>query len=705
MYRVIVSCWPNWWKDSLHDLANLAPKPIEITVDGFNDTELNWLLSAMNVERSEIAWAVLDLMRVPRLSSLVAKHRERLKESGDVTAERVIYEDWKDRIERRGPRTGLSDLEMKEFVAKLGRELQQQIDRPLPRRAILEKLTEQSGKSKLELQPAVNELTSGAWLKTGDNSNTLKVAPNRIPFVLGAALIAHLRGQTDRSAVESSIAEFLDPLKAHRLGAAILRAATTIALIDDQTSQSLRETLLARWLDERNFGVNDFEAFWRLAGLDPNMFLDLAEARWLARATDTLRDEALIKSFANAAEFSSFAPDLKTRLTKWLGTAWPDPMVGAVLGRIDRTHPDSNRRATTTRSCHEAWVSSNTAQSFVPIQLDDDEGWSWLSPRALAILSFTKRAAFACVLEAWALSRAVMQQARHSDEVAWLLRFNCDDTSPTMEVVRNLISRLEVQKHPTCNQAATFLKSAMSHVQQTRVPLVLDEVSEKPPEKLNVSSLDADELYEAARRLFTRHDWGKYDPESSAALANALIERGLEVNEEGLGLVLEHLTDLLIVLTPVNRDKLLAAIDEEQQRIQGDTEAEKRTVAKLRLVRLPLELCRADPSIQSTLVLSSGTGNVHEEWRFLFRPVSSDDIAEIDFEKAPPERIAGWLEYLYEHLSTEAIKKLEWLTDLVTHEDPNVRHNALALAIRGGHRDALTAFAASRYSCPPKRGE
>ena len=232
MYRVIVSCWPNWWNKSLVGLTNLTPKPKEISVGRFDDSELNKLLSAMDVKRSDLASSVLKLMRVPRLSSLVAKHRKKLQESGDVTAERVIYEDWKDRLERRGPKTGLTDHEMKDFIAGLGEKLKNDINQIVTRKEVIQSLSDDSGRNGLELQPAITELTSGAWLKPGNKPNTFRVAAERIPFVLGATLISQIRETTEATAIESIIAEFLDPLNAHSLGAAILRAATTIALIE-----------------------------------------------------------------------------------------------------------------------------------------------------------------------------------------------------------------------------------------------------------------------------------------------------------------------------------------------------------------------------------------------------------------------------------------------------------------------------------------
>ena len=704
MYRVILSCWPNWWNGSLYGLANLIPPPREITVEGFNDEELHSLLAAMQVDPDDITGGVLKLMRVPRLSSLVVRHRERLKGISDVTAEHVAYEDWKDRIARRGERTGLSDLAMKDFVAALGQELQQQIDRSLERREVLEKLAERSGRSGLELQPAITELSSGVWLMAGEQEDTFKVAPDRIPFVLGTALVAHLRDKNTPPEAETGIADFLDPLKEHRLSSAILRAATTIALLDEQTPSALRKTLLARWLDERHFGNDDFEDFWRLAGLDPVLFLNLAEVRWLAQSTNTLRDEVLIKSFANATEFDDFATGLKERLTKWLGTAWPDPMVGATLGSVDQTQPESIDRVAVTRSRQRAWVSTDAASSFTPIRLDNREGWSWLAARALAILSYIKRAEFTCVLEAWALSRAVMQHAHHADEVAWLLRFNLEDAEETVKAVRHMITRLEDQDHTISRKAAEFLRSAVSQVDRAKVPLEFPQGSENAPGELNVDSLSVDELHSAFRRCLAPSAAQEYGPEGSADLINALIERGLEGNGGRLGEVLGNLGDVLIVLTPPNRERLLSQIEASRQESQGDTEAAERAAAEFQLAALPLQLYSAEPATQSSLILESGVVELPDEWLGLLRPVSLKDIADCEHENAPPDQMAVWLEYLCERLPWEEVNHLDWLPDLVTHDNLKVRHSALVLAALGRHQSALATFASSRYASPPSAG-
>ena len=656
----------------------------------------------MDTKRSDFARAVFELMRIPRLSSLVAKHREKLKDSGDVTAERVIYEDWKDRLERRGPNTGLTDPEMKVFVAKLGEKLRSDIAQAVvTRKDVIETLSDESGKSNLELQPAVTELSSGAWLKRGPRPNTFRVAPDRIPFVLGATLVSDIREEKAAATVEARIAKFLDPLKTHSLGAAILRAATTIALIEADPLPVVRKALLSRWLDEQNFRADDFDAFWRLAGLDPALFLDLAEARWLARSGGFVSDEVLIKAFASATDFSDFGTTLKKRLTKWLAMAWPDPKVGAVLGKVDQTQADSQQRVAETCSRHTQWVSSEAAKSFAPVRLDSHEGWSWLSPRALAILSYLKRAPFARVLEAWALSRAMMGCPRHKEEVAWLLRLNPNDTSETAEAMGDTITRLKAQEDPICKQAAANLIAAMSHVKRENTPLVVDEDQEEVAAPLDVTGMDASDLYQAARQYLSPFAWQNHDPENSAALINALIERGLDTHGAALSLLLANLTDLLIVLAPDRRARLRKAITAAHDAIKDESEEDKRTAARLESARLTLQLYDAEPADQSALVLSSGLDAERGEWLLLCQPIALGDLAQVDLKSVPASHLAGWLDYVYERLSKEEIAKLDFLPELITHSDQSVRHKALTLAAHGRHLPALKVFAASPYLASP----
>ena len=702
MYRVVVSCWPDWWRESLVKMVNLAPKPHEIVAERFNDSELDSLLAAMNVKHTDFAQAVLELMRVPRLSSLVAKHREMLKVSGDVTAERVIYEDWKDRLERHGPRIDLTDDQMKVFVTKLGEKLKLDYDKSMTRGEVIHSLSDESGQTGAELKGAISELTSGIWLQPGNKPNTFKVVPDRIPFVLGATLMSRFHEETDVTIIESIIADFLDPLKAHSLGAAILRAATTIALIETDVSSACRQVLVHRWLEEQNFNIGDFDAFWRLIGLQPNLILDLAESQWLTRKGRTFTDEVVIKALANASEFPIFEAALKERLTTWLATAWPDPMEGAFLGQVDPTTADAKQRVAETRSCYNEWINAESAKSFIDIRLDESEkDWSWLCHRALAIVSYLEQASFVHVFEAWALSRAIMGRPRHDAEVGWLLRLNLKDESKTAKAMHNLIERLQVHDNKICQQAVEYLKTTMSHIKRASTQLIVqDDSVEHAPAAHDLESMTDNDLSDAARKYLLPFGWQRYEAESGARLINTLIEGDFNGSEGDQDLVLDNLRDLLVVLTTDSRNRLQKVIETKLNSIKSDSDGDQRVKAKLQVDMLTLRLYDAEPSNQSQLVLSHGIDADSDFWLPFYRAISLHDIAETDLKSVPSNYIAGWLDYLHERLPKQDISKLDFLQHLVIHHNEDVRKNALALAVYGNNVAALKAFSDSTYSVP-----
>lgn len=95
---VILTCWPEYWKSELLSLANLYPSVVEVAVKRLNDAELNELLMRYDADRARFDPAVIDLMRVPRLFHLAMTHRSALAAASDVTRERLVYEDWKERL-------------------------------------------------------------------------------------------------------------------------------------------------------------------------------------------------------------------------------------------------------------------------------------------------------------------------------------------------------------------------------------------------------------------------------------------------------------------------------------------------------------------------------------------------------------------------------------------------------------------------------
>ena len=479
IYRVAMSCWPPWWRDTLYGLPDLLPTAREVEVVEFTDPELAQLLATMNVKRREFPESVIQLMRVPRLAALVFRYKDELKDCGDVTAERVVYMDWTDRLERRGVHAGASDEEMRQFLVHVGRDLDSAL-RTMTRRDVIEALSDRSGKTGEELVPAIEALSSGEWLQPGEEPHTFKLDGERVPYVLGATLVKALAGVPSREGIDVEVGKFLDELKSSPLGVAALRAAVTISLLDGSESDVVAG-LLSAWLDQPNYSAEDYEAFWRIAGLRPDLFLNEAETRWLNRSQRSSLDEVLIKGLAQASDFVDFRKRLEERFLSWLGTAWPDPHVGAFLGAVDRTSSKSRERVANTQRAFNSWQAQPESSSFAALRLEDHDGWNWLGWRALAVLSYIDISKFPAVLEAWALSRGAMGFARHLDEVAWILRLQ--DGRGLLDSVGALIERLEHTKEETGVRAAEYLKAARSHTKRS-----VDEAAFETDEEVGVGA-------------------------------------------------------------------------------------------------------------------------------------------------------------------------------------------------------------------------
>lgn len=342
---ILMSCWPDHWND-LQKLASLIPRPTEIRVERFDDSELDALLKEHDLSREGFSSDMLSLMKVPRLSALAIALQQKLIASGDITPERLVFEDWKHRIELRGSQLAISDAEFQIFITELGMRLRSSINNmSLTRHNVIEQLGRDSGKGRADLLSTVAELISGQWLVPTGQPNQFRVNPTLTPFALGLALVHHLKPTNGSAAANDIIAEHIDPFSGQSLGVKILRAAVTTALLDNTVSRQVREALLLRWISEQNFSGLDFEAFWRIIGLDTELILKIVEEIWLGeRSGSIVEDEILIKGLANAYQFEAVAPFIEAKITYWLGLLWSDPLQNIVLGRIDQTSLDSLRR-------------------------------------------------------------------------------------------------------------------------------------------------------------------------------------------------------------------------------------------------------------------------------------------------------------------------------------------------------------------------
>jgi hypothetical protein len=462
-FRVLMTCWPDWWHDRLGELATLEPQAIRIDVPGFTDLELDALLASHNYARRDLAPGLLSLMRVPRLSLLALKHKQALEASGDMTPERLAYEDWKDRLRHGSARATWSDEEFKAFVADMARDVQRPSGHgSLSAREIMERLGHASGADRADLSITLQDLVAGRWLERIGPSHHYRINPDLAPFALGFGLAAELAGLSEETA-EALVAEAVDPLRDHGLGVGVLRAAVTAALLDSRVTSGARRAILTRWLGETNFSGQDFEAWWRLIGADPELVLDLIERAWIDpdRHGSTHQDEIFIKGLANAHRFTEVAKAVSPRMERWLGWVWLDPDEGRFLGPTDPASERSRSNRERTQRRLALWSEAPDRDTWPVIELRTTGKIGWLTHRAVGVLSFVPRAPHVRALVAWAIGRAIMGTPNHRDEVAWLLRLNGEDVDAARQTVLTAVERLIERNDIVTTTAARWLLNAL----------------------------------------------------------------------------------------------------------------------------------------------------------------------------------------------------------------------------------------------------
>jgi hypothetical protein len=322
---IAFTCRTAYWDDDLKALANMKPPALPLSVGDFSDEELDAMLAHYSVSRSELSDDLVKLMRVPRYCQLAIRLRRELEESGDITIERLIYEDWRQRLKLHGSALHPTVEDFHRFLAEEGARLRAAIAdesdsrQHLTRAAIVQALGAESGAGHLDLQTALSEIISGGWVdRVPGNSSRFRLKKERVGFALALALVDQL--DAAGAARAERLAEFMEPLRGTDRGVEILRWAVTVTMLRDHGDRDIFLLLAEDWFFQQNFGTRDYQTLNKLIPAQPDLFLDLAERIWRSRHQSARDENYFITAFANAAQFTPFCEALARRLVRWLGS-------------------------------------------------------------------------------------------------------------------------------------------------------------------------------------------------------------------------------------------------------------------------------------------------------------------------------------------------------------------------------------------------
>lgn len=474
-YGVLLTDRPDHWNTDLRKLLDLAPQPRPLNIHEFSKQELTTLLEAYGLRLADFSEEVRQLMAVPRLCKWVIQMRESLHGVGDITRERLIYEDWRRRLELRGADLAIDDDELRDLVASLGKRLRdsagllEQADKGMITRAeLVATLGKESGANRENLEATLSELIDGRWLESVDGRvHRLRLRAELVPFALGLALANTLRNSPAKEpdAIRECLAEFLDPLRGQDIGTAILRATATTCVLDDSFTETVRLEILETWISAQNFRPVDFEALWRLIGARPDTFLFLALDSWAHDLGNSHRDDMLVDAVVRSARWPAVEANLRQRSVEYLCSRWlKESSVDDEPYLPDTALNRALRKWKTTTARHREW-SRHVVPLWPhePIRMGEktlNGGPVPLLEKLTRIFGQLPRAPYARAFAAWAVRSIVTMHSISFEQVAWVLRRNAYDPQETSTALLQEAEALLKIDHPLPALAAEFLVAA-----------------------------------------------------------------------------------------------------------------------------------------------------------------------------------------------------------------------------------------------------
>lgn len=437
----------------------------EVPVGPFSDPELDQILGRAGLVRDALDPALIPLIKAPRLCTLALRHWERLGRSGDITPERLVYEDFRDRIY-----PGLDDQEMRNLIATIGSTVRTAGggDVIVLRREIGDALAAESGAAGSEA--AISAVVSGVWFApVPGEPHRFRVNPDLVPIAMGLALARAVQPLATADAVSRRIVAFIDDMRGLQLGVTLVGVAASYAIISPDFSPVVRGVLLDTWLGSDNFYGGELKRYTRLIAEDPDYFLDRTEHVW--RDRQRLHDDRNVHlaGITNAAEsYPAVMSAFSARAVRWLSEAYgwcavvnggeaPEEIAhAAVVARV------------------AAWNAGSAGILPSLILVDPDEDYLALADTLLSAISYLPRAPFAQAIGNYA-AVTELTRAMHArrDRFEWLLRANREDPAEAEAALVVQAHRIRAVADPHAGDAADRLLDALASRNPAAQPMAV----------------------------------------------------------------------------------------------------------------------------------------------------------------------------------------------------------------------------------------
>jgi len=439
---VLVTCRTSYWERYFSRLQRLPASPF--TVQPYDDAELNTALARHSLRRESIQEQVLPLIRKPRYFDLMVKHHNRIADSGDVTVARVIYEDWRDRFERKRAIT-LTDEEFQNMIRQLA-QAHQQANPQLSGQDVVSSLPPFADHHHI-----LEELQTGGVLQFAKGK--YQVSDRLLVYGFGLLLVdqveqAIIEGQQPREA----IAGWLEPHAEMDMKAAICEFAALQALGSDTIPLDAKVALLESWIGSHNQTQSTENNLTAYLPINPEAYVALAEAIYSDAHDNKWSQEQIIRSFLRWCESPQVSAALQAAFERWLGFVH---IHGFPFGRRNIEDVDNVTREIAARMGKNVELGPLEFAGY-PFTVIDDDGRLRLGKAALTVISHLPRNQFIRTLAIGCLAEAIMGDTEKYDLFSWVIRTSPRDIWPDL---RNEVDRLLAVDSVVTQRAAYWLLS------------------------------------------------------------------------------------------------------------------------------------------------------------------------------------------------------------------------------------------------------
>jgi hypothetical protein len=346
--RLLMTCRQSYFEQDLRRLSKIAPKPIQIPVQVYDDTEFDDVLRLHGMNKDQLHESLRQLARTPRLFPLVHRLKDKEALKSDATVHRLLFEYGRDVLEQR-ERSAFTPDQWAQWLADRAKNYRERI-KETGRLAQPEPLKElESSLASPTLTPEdvhrrLSELIDGHLFVRKQIGATTQVLLRNEAAVLGLAL-ALLETMDNRDdnfdAQQSALEEWIEPIGAIDQTTEVLRAALSLIAAGAGSDGGVKtDCLLVTWINAQNPS--------RTYEQDAAIFGDAMPRSMLAvieRSSNQARGAARNLAIQNLRKLSRTRVDdwqfIEQRLVHWAGWLYvPHPENIADVTHYAKRHHD-----------------------------------------------------------------------------------------------------------------------------------------------------------------------------------------------------------------------------------------------------------------------------------------------------------------------------------------------------------------------------